>query len=226
MSLSSLRKVGGTVIGSILMVLGFIDIPNQIKEWSLFVSSHGELIRTFLVLAGLGIVLSIHVLPHLRPTLNIELTPSSGPSGDLVLSVTNRGTDRTLFAKGRPLDMRNSPNEMTNRNFDLEWEGKKARQVRIHKDSTENLVVAGWTISPDHSLGEMWLIQFSDSPAKLNSCRWNMISPYGEDTPPELDVEITIFGIGCRTPKKYEFTVKLAAKYGPLTMVPIRQFLT
>jgi len=223
---------GGTVIGATLTLLSIAGIPDEIATWSKWIAAlDSNSARWILALCGVGGLLALHGIPYaihlLRPPLNLELKPSSGPSGDVVLIVTNCGPDMKIFAKCRPLAMRNSPNPMTDRTYDLKWEGKNDRQLDIQRGSSENLVIAAWSVNADYTLAEMWLTQFGDTGiSKFNSCRWNFVGPYGSDSPPEFDIEVTIFGIGARSPNNYQYVVRMANRYGPLAIVPLRRILT
>jgi hypothetical protein len=216
------------MISFFLMVIGVGGVPEALKTWATWIpwlnNSTGRWIS---LLCGLSIFLAVQIYPRvtllLRPELNLELGPSNGPSGDLVLTVINRGLGMKLFAKCRPLTMRYSPNPMTSRTYDLKWEGKSERQINIEHESSENLVIAAWRDSPeDRTLAEMWLTQYVDSElAKFNWCRWT----YG-DKPPEYDIEVTIFGVGARSPKTYQYTVRIIKRLGPLEMIPMPAILT
>ena len=115
--------------------------------------------------------------------------------------------------------LRNSPNELYRRTFDLKWEHTFDRSVSIGREDSWNLVVA--TMRNDHKngLATMEILGLSGKGTKpFEWSRWNMDS---KEQLPEYDLEIIVLSGGTKEPISAWFTLRPRAWYGPLEMVRI-----
>jgi hypothetical protein len=162
-------------------------------------------------------------LPETQPaalpsTIDVRLTPSSGPSPELTLAVINRTATREFSAQCTLLALRNSPNELSRKTFNLKWEHTVERSISIIEGESQNLLIA--TAHPDHEHGfselKIWGLS-ANQPVQCEWSRWNLDS---REALPEYDLEITIVSEGAE-PFSERFTLRPRTWHGPLEMVGI-----
>ena len=89
--------------------------------------------------ASLGLS-TLETKPIARPSkIDVQLTPSGGPSPEVTLAVLNQGDAREFSAQCTLLALRNSPNELSRNIFDLKWEHTFHRKTSITKGESQNL---------------------------------------------------------------------------------------
>jgi hypothetical protein len=156
----------------------------------------------------------LHSVEH----LDVQLTPSSGPSAEVMLAALNRANAREFSAQCTLLALRNSPNELSRRTFNLKWEHTFERDISITKGESQNLLVA--TAHPNHRDGftelEIWGLS-ANQLIRREGSRWNLDS---REALPEYDLEIRIVSEGAE-PYSEQFTLRPRTWFGPLEMVRI-----
>lgn len=230
------RKRSGVLVAVLLFILGFPDTLRNLSVWAKWVSyADTNLIRYMLLLCALLIVACLFsqpVLDFLRRKLRgietkVELLPSSGPSPDLRLTLTNHGESKHFSAKCEILALRNGGNPLRKGVYWLSWIHSDSPQVVVRKNDSENLLIATFTILHFHDeydkfrMGQvdLWELR-GDKKAVFESSRWTMIR--GEPLP-EYDLDIKVFTEGMIVPFVTRFTVRPKHYNGPLEMVSLGQ---
>lgn len=157
-------------------------------------------------------------------SIDLELTPSTGPSPDIRLAVRNLGPTAKFSATCRILASRNDPNELTSGVFNLQWKSTNNRQLKLSKNEAQELVIARWQMWQDKGLCQIDILEWSNSgPQEFSGTRWNLGS---EEKPlPEFDLEIAIFQEGAGEPRPAKYILRPAKQFGPLELVPLRMRL-
>src|SRR5690349_6185425 len=55
------------VVGSVVTIIGAIDVPGQLARWSTFLQAHDSLVRWALVVVGIGILVATYRRSRPRP---------------------------------------------------------------------------------------------------------------------------------------------------------------
>jgi len=137
---------------------------------------------------------------QLIPAVNVQLTPSEGPSDRMLLAVKNLGTKQQFSAQCRLLTRRNDRNKMRLITFDLGWDNRDGREVSLAMGESCNLLIATAKKEQDMERVDLW--EFS----KLESAEWSRW--HHGDKLPEYDLEVTVFGDQCTTPYAEQFTLR------------------
>lgn len=157
--------------------------------------------------------------PSVLPSkIDVHLIPSSGPSPEVTLAVLNRADEREFSAQCTLQALRNSPNELSRKTFDLKWEHTFDRKISIAKGESQNLLIA--TADQNHKEGFSGLTIWGLSGNRKSQCegsRWNFTP---SEALPEYDLEITIVSTGAE-PYSQQFTLRPRTWHGPLEMINI-----
>lgn len=210
------------VVSFVLLVIGLAGIPTNIGRWGkafAFIAHYMNLDTVRIVISVFGILLFavVFLLPYLKPRLNIELIPSTGPSPEIVLRVLNHGSKRNFHAQCTLLALRNSPNKLYHGTFDLKWEHGFDRSVSIGREDFCNLMIAKMETDHRNRLAEMEILGLSGTQTK--KFEWSRWSTDLKEKLPEYDFEITILSDEASNPISTRFTLRPKAWYGPLEMV-------
>ncbi len=164
--------------------------------------------------------LSVFLILFIENTrLKVDFFPSSGPSPELFLAVKNFRRTRHFFAKCIFVCRRNDPNSLWQGTFDLIWQGPSTSDVKIQKGSVESLRIARFEIDHASRLCTMsfWGLA-GGTPREFESSRWNI---YANESLPEYDIEIALYGEEIAKPQVVRFRVRPAKYTGPLEMIPL-----
>lgn len=172
-------------------------------------------------MGGLGIlvVAATLLLPYLKSKLRIELTPSSGPRPDVLLTVKNNGRSRNFYAQCTPLALRNSPNGLRSGTYDLKWEHTFEKCVPIGAGASSNLLIATFDDDQKNALAMMELWGLSGNAKK--QCEWSRWNLDSREKVPEYDLKISIFSDGARGPFSERFTLTAESWHGSPKMTRI-----
>jgi hypothetical protein len=161
------------------------------------------------------------VASHTKPYLDVELTPSSGPRSDVLLTVKNKGGSRNFYAQCTLLALRNSPNVMRSGTFDLMWEHTLDKCVPIGTGASNNLLIATFNDDHKNALATMELWGLSGNAKK--QCEWSRWNLDSREKVPEYDLEISIFSDGARGPFSERFTLTAESWHGSPKMTRMNQ---
>src|ERR1035437_7553485 len=223
--MSKLRKAWG-ITSSILSIIGLVAVPTNIGRWGsafAFIARHAHW-PMIVGIASLLAYLVVEALPYLTPRLRIELTPSSGPRPDVLLTVKIKGGGRNFHAQCTPLALRNSPNALRRGIYDLKWEHTFDRCVSIDAGASRNLLIAAFDVDHKNALATMELWGLSGNAKK--QCEWSRWNLDSGESVPEYDLEISIFGDGAKSPFSEKFTLTAESWYGSPKMARITKDLS
>ncbi|MBI3993814.1 MAG: hypothetical protein HY342_11105 [Candidatus Lambdaproteobacteria bacterium] len=160
------------------------------------------------------------LFPEVRS--EIGLAPSSGPAKELRLAVKNNGGVGKFYATCRTLANRNDVNMLRAGTFNLAWCSTPERTIALQNGEAQDLLVARWKfwrLQHDISMGQIDILEWTGSgPIEFTGTRWNA---NGSGRLPEFELEITVFNSDTNTHIARQFTIRPAAKYGPLEMKSI-----
>ena len=151
--------------------------------------------------------------------LNVQLTPSSGPSDKIVLAIRNNGKRQKFHVQCRILARRNDPNQLAQRVYDVSWDGHQYRETTINHGETRNVLIATADQNCQTRTDEVKLIERVGGGNKevVESSRW----PSNQRNKPEYDLEVSVFGRGDYGPYAERFTLKCGGKVSALELVKI-----
>jgi hypothetical protein len=159
-------------------------------------------------------------IPAETEKLDVQLTPSHGPSDKMLLAVTNKGRKQKFHATCRLLARRNDPNNLHQRPYDLAWERDLLREVTLVSGESCNLIIATADIDRSIHLCEVRMQGLSNgSLDKVEYSRWD---EFDQKSKPEYDLEISLFGEGDQIPAMNLFTLKCGGRVSALEMVRTR----
>jgi hypothetical protein len=158
-------------------------------------------------------------------TPDLDLQPSSGPSPDLRIAVTNRRSDAEIRVTGRVIGRKNDPNPVRRTAFSLTWMSNQQTALLVRHGHTENVLVAKFEILPPEGvierMGEMRVIEFqADGPQVVTWARWNFYKPY-QPLLPEIHLELSFHVQGYASPLVRSYALRPEGQYGPLELVPL-----
>lgn len=171
-----------------------------------------------LLVAGVGLILwATYDLERRQGgtgELKVELTPSSGPSDTMFVSVTNHDKKQRFHATCKLLERRNDPNPLNKQTYDLAWERQSWRVLNLATGEPCNLLIATVEPVPNSQMLETKLKGFSGKALTVKEwSRWG--GQYVTETP-EYDLEITVFGESTSHTEK--FTLQCGGKFSALEM--------
>ena len=218
---------GRIAISVPLFYVGLAGVPANLTRWwhaiqSVrdklgFIQSHPEAWRFVSFVLALGLAFYTQIKNSLKPTLNVELEPTSGPSSLMELRVKNNGKSGDFYAEGSLVRLRHSPNKLRRRVSTLKWEHTADKYMFLGAGESSNLQIARFSIDHKNGFGEMEILVLSNGAlSTAESARWTTDST---EKVPEYDLLITIFGTGTKKPVERMFTVRPARWTGPLEMV-------
>lgn len=153
-------------------------------------------------------------------SIDLELTPSSGPSPDIRLSIKNLGVAAKFSATCRTIAARNDVNKLRTGVFNLRWKSTGEKWIEISKNESQELFIARWQMWEDHKLCQIDILEWSNSgPQEFTGARWNLSSE--KNLLPEFDVEISIFQESADEPRVAKYTLRPANQFGPLELIPL-----
>jgi hypothetical protein len=178
----------------------------------------------FVLQIGLALV-AIAMRWRAGQTPNLNLQPSSGPSTQVRVAVTNQGRDAQLRVTGRLVGRKNDPNALRRTAFSLAWLANRQPALVVQRGQTENVLVAEFEILEQpgviERMGEMRVMEFTaDGPAAVDTARWSFFQPY-QPLLPEIHVELTFHAQGYANAIVRSFMLRPAARFGPLELVPL-----
>ena len=151
----------------------------------------------------------------------VELTPSSGPSPELFLTVRNLRRTRTFSAQCTMVSRTNDQNPLWHGTFDLYWYHRDYTRVRIEKGHSKTLLVARCHLHAANQLPGMFFP--GRSPSGEKDFEWSVWIKSPNTKLPEYTVDIQIFGKGCSRPFTSRFVVRPAKYSGPLEMFSVKR---
>jgi hypothetical protein len=152
---------------------------------------------------------------------DITAEPTSGPSPEIRLSVTNRGKPAIFRATAKIVDKRNDPNAPRHGTYALRWVEAESSAITLDRWQHGGLLIARFVIhnDPQARMGEAQLIEWtSDGPRDWSGFRW-MFNPKDPDFP-ECDLDVTITSSVAQKPLVLPYTLRPAHWIGPLELVP------
>jgi len=184
---------------------------------SWFINHLKHLALPWLVAVGTMIFVSVMVaweraVPRPKRRLDVELTPSSGPRPDVLLTVTNKGDSGNFYAQCTLLALRNSPNALRRGTFDLKWEHTFDKRVPIGAGASSNRLVATFDDDQKNALATMEIWGLSGNSKK--QCEWSRWNLDPREKVPEYDLEISIFSDGAKSPFSECFTLRAESWHG------------
>lgn len=200
-----LISLGAGTAGSVRAYLGSLPI-----HWVLLIGTGIFALAMF----GLN---QFHVWKAKRatPPIAIELHPSCGPSDEMFLALINNGKREKFHAQCTTLARRHDPNRLFQKTYDLPWEGHSYRHATIVRGESRNLLVATADENLQNQTEEVCLTERTAGGDKKTAewSRWNR-----NESGPEYDIEVSVFGEGDATPYRERFTLKCGGKVAALEM--------
>jgi hypothetical protein len=128
------------------------------------------------------------------PILRIEMTPSEGPSDEMLLNIRNGGKRQEFRAQAALTARRNDPNQLKRVTYDLEWERTGTRDVTLSEGESCNLRIAT-ARAESHPSGDLDYLELWGLAGTLRDrkewSRW----PSDQIEKPEYDLAVTVFGV-------------------------------
>jgi hypothetical protein len=156
---------------------------------------------------------------------DLTLEPSSGPSDEVRVAVTNHGRDAELRVTGRLIGRTNDSNALRQTVFSLIWLANRQPALMVKSGHTENVLLAEFEILQRQgvieAMGEMRVIEFkAEGPSAVDTTRWSFYRPY-QPVLPAINLELTFHASSYSNALVRTYSLRPAAQYGPLELVPM-----
>jgi len=143
--------------------------------------------------------------PETPLSVDVQLTPWQGQFPQMFLTVTNRGPEQTFSGECRIVGHRNDPNPLLRKTYNLQWR-YGGRELQLVRGKSDNLLIAsaGDNSGPTLPGTLQWMRLEAASGEDGLYSQWGR----GDNSQPEYDVEIKIFGDRSAQPQIECFTVR------------------
>lgn len=151
---------------------------------------------------------------------DIVAEPTSGPSPEIRLGVTNKGEPATFRATARIVAQRNDPNAPRHGTYALQWIEGTSSAIDLDRWQHGGLLIAHFKLymEPQVRMGEARLIEWTNGgQLEWSGFRW-IFDPKATEFP-EQDLDITITSSRARQPLVLRYTLRPADWIGPLELV-------
>jgi len=154
------------------------------------------------------------------PHLKVSVTPTSGPTSSLCLTVKNLGKPSNISAFCEIIGHPNGVNDFRTGEFRIGWEGAIQRKL-LNKDESANLLLASFEELITLNQCELMTWQnVEGKPSIFNSARWNKIP---KEKLPGFDLKIRIVGDNTKAARTFTCTVRPHSFIGPLEVVNLEE---